>query len=61
MTATHAAKMIGDGDQIVDSISVIFIDNVWRHVEVFYWKLNHRVQFVSPNSSVAKSFETDYK
>ena len=61
VTASHAAVMIGDGDQVVDGGAVVLIDHVGRHVETAGRELDRRIQLVPPVSVVAEALEADHE
>ena len=61
MTAAHAAVMIGHGDQIVDGLPVIRVNDILRHVQAPSRELHHGVELVPPVTVVAEPFEADHK
>ncbi len=59
MSASHASVVIGNCYEIVDSWTVVCIDDVGRHVKTLGGEVDVRVELVAPVAVVAKPLQAD--
>ena len=59
MSSSHNSVMVGYSNQIVNGFSVIFVNNIWSHVQIRCREFDLSVKFISPIAIIAESFQTD--
>ena len=59
MSSSHNSVMVGYSNQIVNGFSVIFVNNIWSHVQIRCREFDLSVEFISPIAIIAESFQTD--